>query len=37
MDFLQKKNFFKIHDCNLQKLLIETFKVRIKFAPEIIK
>ena len=37
MDFLQKRNFFKIHDCNLQKLLIETFKVEIKFAPEIIK
>ena len=26
---------FKIHDCNLKKLLIEIFKVKMKLAPEI--
>ena len=32
---LAKYGSFKIHDCNLQKLLIEIFKVKMKFAPEI--
>ena len=32
---LAKYGSFIIHDCNLQKLLIEIFKVKMKFAPEI--
>ena len=32
---LAKDGSFKIHDRNLQKLLIEIFKVKIKLAPEI--
>ena len=26
----------RTHDCNLQKLLIEIFKIKVKLAPEII-
>ena len=33
--FLAKDGSFKIHDRNLQKLLIEIFKVKMKLAPEI--
>ena len=32
-NFLQKA--VPIHDCNLQRLLIEIFKVRMKLTPEI--
>ena len=32
---LGKDGFFKIHDHNLQKLLIEISKVKMKLAPEI--
>ena len=32
---LAKDGSFKIHDRNLQKLLIEIFKVKMKLAPEI--
>ena len=34
-EILAKDGSFKIHDRNLQKLLIEIFKVKIKLAPEI--
>ena len=34
-EILAKDGSFKIHDSNLQKLLIEIFKVKIKLAPEI--
>ena len=34
-ELLAKDDSFKIHDHNLQKLLIEIFKVKMKFAPEI--
>ena len=34
-ELLAKDGSFKIHDRNLQKLLIETFKVKVKLAPEI--
>ena len=34
-ELLAKDGYFKIHDRNLQKLLIEIFKVKIKLAPEI--
>ena len=33
--FLQKTVSFKIHDRNLQNLLIEIFKIEMKLAPEI--
>ena len=33
---LAKDGSFKIHDRNLQKLLIEIFKVKIKLAPKIV-
>ena len=32
---LARENSFKIHDGNLQKLLAEIFKVKMKLAPEI--
>ena len=35
-ELLAKDSSFKIHDRNLQKLLIEIFKVKMKLAPEII-
>ena len=35
-ELLAKDGSFKINDRNLQKLLIEIFKVKMKFAPEII-
>ena len=34
-EFLAKDDSFKIHDRNLQKLLIEIFKIKIKLAPKI--
>ena len=34
-ELLGKDGSFKIHDHNLQKLLIEIFKVKMKLAPEI--
>ena len=34
-ELLAKDGSFKIHDRNLQKLLIEIFKVKMKLAPEI--
>ena len=34
-ELLAKGGSFKIHDRNLQKLLIETFKIKMKLAPEI--
>ena len=34
-ELLARDVSFKIHDRNLQKLLIEIFKVKIKLAPEI--
>ena len=34
-EFLAKDHSFKIHDRNLQRLLIEIFKVKMKLAPEI--
>ena len=34
-ELLAKEDSFKIHDHNLQKLLIEIFKVKMKLAPEI--
>ena len=34
-ELLEKDVTFKIHDRNLQKLLVETFKVKIELAPEI--
>ena len=34
-ELLAKDFSFKIHDRNLQKLLIEIFKVKMKLAPEI--
>ena len=34
-ELLAKDSSFKIHDRNLQKLLIEIFKVKMKLAPEI--
>ena len=34
-EILAKDGSFKIHDRNLQKLLIEIFKVKMKLAPEI--
>ena len=34
-ELLAKDSYFKIHDRNLQKLLTETFKVKMKLAPEI--
>ena len=34
-ELLAKHGSFKIHDRNLQKLLIEIFKVKMKLAPEI--
>ena len=34
-ELLAKDDSFKIHDHNLQKLLIEIFKVKLKFAHEI--
>ena len=34
-ELLANDGSFKIHDRNLQKLLIEIFKVKIKLAPEI--
>ena len=34
-ELLAKDGSFKIHDCNLQRLLIEIFKVKMKLAPEI--
>ena len=33
---LAKDGSFKIHDRNLQKLLIEIFKVKIKLVPKIV-
>ena len=36
-ELLAKDGSFKIHDHNLQRLLIEIFKVTMKLAPEIIK
>ena len=34
-ELLAKDGSFKIHDCNLQRLLIEIFNVKMKLAPEI--
>ena len=34
-ELLAKDGAFKIHDHNLQRLLIEIFKVKMKLAPEI--
>ena len=34
-ELLAKNGSFKIHDTNLQRLLIEMFKVKMKLAPEI--
>ena len=34
-ELLAKDGYFKIHDRNLQQLLIEMFKVKMKLAPEI--
>ena len=34
-EFLAKDRSFKIHDRNLQRLLTEIFKVKMKLAPEI--
>ena len=34
-ELLAKDGFFKIHDRNLRRLLIEIFKVKMKLAPEI--
>ena len=34
-EILAKDGSFKIHDRNLQRLLIEIFKVKMKLAPEI--
>ena len=34
-ELLAKDGSFKIHDCNLQRLRIEIFKVKMKLAPEI--
>ena len=34
-ELLAKDGSCKIHDCNLEKLLIEIFKVKMKLAPEI--
>ena len=34
-ELIAKEGSFKIHDCNLQKLLIEIFKVKMKLAPDI--
>ena len=34
-ELLEKNGSFKIHDSNLQRLLIEMFKVKMKLAPEI--
>ena len=34
---LEKDNSCKIHERNLQKLVLEIFKVKINLAPEIIK
>ena len=36
-ELLAKGSSFKIHDRNLQKLLTEIFKVKMKLAPEIMK
>ena len=35
-ELLAKDNFFKIRDRNLQRLLIEIFKVKMKLAPKIL-
>ena len=35
-ELLAAEGSFKIHDLNLQKLLIEIFKVKMKLAPEIL-
>ena len=35
MNYFAKDGSFKIHDHNLQKLVIEIFKVKMKLAPEI--
>ena len=34
-ELLAKDGSFRIHDRNLQRLLIEIFKVKMKLAPEI--
>ena len=34
-ELLANDGSFKIHDRNLQKLLIEIFKVKMKLAPEV--
>ena len=34
-ELFAKDGSFEIHNCNLQKLLIEIFKVKMKLAPEI--
>ena len=34
-ELLAQDGSFKIHDCNLQRLLIEIFKVKMKLVPEI--
>ena len=34
-ELLAKDGSFRIHDHNLQKLLIEIFKVKMKLAPKI--
>ena len=36
-ELLEKNNFCKIHDRNLQKLVTEIFKVRMNLASEIMK
>ena len=36
-ELFAKDGSFEIHNCNLQKLLIEIFKVKMKLAPEIMK
>ena len=35
MNFFAKGGSFKVHVYNLQKLVIEIFKVKMKLAPEI--
>ena len=36
-ELLEKDNSYKIHDRNLQKLITETFKVKMNLSPEIMK
>ena len=36
-NLLEKDNFCKIFDRNLQKMVTETFKIKMNIAPEIMK